>query len=174
VALLDAETVGDFLAEEIPAALAFCQAMGLPAEWDAVMRVLSVGFTGASNTGAEPEDYQLVGTFEDYRVVPPTWRFVDPRNGATVGQAAIPAGNIPGGSVFHTNGIICAPWSRDAYGDRGGPHADWPDATKWQTTAPQHSQAKTIADMLARIYAEVQTSPGRMAPLPPLAREEAA
>lgn len=174
MALLDDETVGDFLAEEIPAALDYAKAMGFPAEWDQANRVLSARFTGASNTGADHEDYLLTGTFEDYRAVPPTWRFFDPRNGAAIGPAAMPLGNFPGGSVFHGNAIICAPWCRDAYGDRGGPHSDWPDATKWQTTAPQHSKADTIADMLARIYAEVRASPGRMAPLPPLAHEEAA
>ena len=119
------------------------------------------------------EDYLLVGTFDDYRVEPPTWRFLDPHTGENIGAAAYPLGNWPNGSIFHGNGLICAAWSRDAYGDRGGPHADWGAATKWQTAGRGYTQADTIPDMLARIYAELQSSPHRMQPLPEI-QEQAA
>ena len=165
--LLDEETVGDFLAEEVPAALQWAHHHGVTTTWNERERVLSVRFTGASQVEGQLEDYLLMGTFEDYRAVPSTWRFVDPRTSEPVGAAAYPLGAWPTGSVFHSNAVICAPWSRDAYSDRNGPHQDWTDATKWQSTSPQHTQAHTLADMLARIYAEIQLSPGRMAPLPP-------
>jgi hypothetical protein len=172
--LLDDDTVGDFLAEEIPAALQWAATLGVTIDWDEAARVLTSRFQGASQVEGQIEHYLLIGSFEDYRAVPPTWRFVDPRTDAAIGAAALPQGALASGSVFHGNGVICAPWSRDAYGDRNGPHQDWTDATNWQTTAPQHTQANTIADMLARIFAEIQLSPGRMAPLPPAAEAAAA
>ena len=172
--LLDDDTVGDFLAAEIPAALAWAANVGLEIDWDEANRVLTTRLKGAGASQGEFEHYLLIGTFEDYCAVPPTWRFVDPRTGAAIGVAALPQGGLPNGSVFHGNGVICAPWSRDAYGDRSGPHQDWTDATQWQTTAPQSTQAHTIADMLARIFAEVLASPGRMSPLPPAAEAAAA
>jgi hypothetical protein len=100
----------------------------------------------------------------------PTYRGAD---GAQIGVAAYPAGVWPNGSIFHSNGLICATWSRDAYGDRGGPHANWGAATQWQTVAPESVQAATIADMLARIYYELQLSPHRMQPLPEITEQAA-
>jgi len=104
---------------------------------------------------------------------PPAWRFLDPRTGADIGRAAFPApGPFPLGSVLHaTRAVICAPWNRLAYAERGGPHSDW-NATSWQTTAPQYTSARTIPDMLARVRAEVIISPARLEPLPPLSTEK--
>lgn len=153
---------------EVPAALAWADHHGLDLRWNRDALSLSLRLTGRSE-GKGEEPYLLTGQFDDYRVLPPTWRFLDPRNSEHLGAPAYPLGNWPTGSIFHGNGVICAPWSRDAYAERSGPHIDWTDATLWQTIGSQHAQATTIPDMLARIYAEVQLSPRRMAPLPDLA-----
>ncbi len=176
MALLDPDVVRGYLAadDEMPAAIKWAKIHGLEHSWDQETLTFTLRLTGPN--GAEStEHYLLVGTFEDYRVLPPTWRFVDPRNGTDIGQPAYPQpGPFPNGSVLHTNGVICAPWSRLAYKDRGGPHSDWTDATAWQTTARDRTVADRIPDMLARVLAEVKLSPGRLAPLPPASEQEAA
>lgn len=167
------EIVLAYLAEEIPAAIDCVTRKGLQPDWNPDTLTFSLRLQGRGENDSV-EDYLLIGTFDDYRVEPPTWRFLDPRTGASIGAAAYPAGSwLNGGSVFHPNGLICATWSRDAYGDRDGPHADWGAATQWQTVGREHSQADTIPDMLARIYAELKLSPHRMQPLPEI-QEEAA
>ena len=161
-----------YLAEEIMAAIIWAKQKRLTPEWNRADLSFSLRLKGRGENDTV-EDYLLVGTFDDYRVEPPTWRFLDPRTGESIGPAAYPLGAWPNGSIFHGNGLICAPWSRDAYGDRGGPHRDWGAATQWQTAGRQHTQADTIPDMLARIYAELQLSPRRMQPLPEI-KEQAA
>lgn len=160
------EIVLAYLDQEIPAAIAWAKEKGLTPEWNPDNLSFSLRLQGRGENDTV-ENYLLVGTFDDYRVEPPTWRFLDPRTGDNIGPAAYPAGAWQnGGSVFHGNGLICASWSRDAYQDRGGPHADWGAATQWQTVARETAQADTIPDMLARTYAELQLSPRRMQPLP--------
>lgn len=171
--LLDHEETLAFLEDpaEIPAAIAWAQGHRLPCEWNPETLTFSLRLEGrGENESVEP--YLLRGTFEDYRVLPPTWRFLDPRTGAEIGKAAYPLANWAVGSVLHGNGLICATWSRDAYKERGGPHSEWDDATQWQVIARQHAQADTIPDMLARLHAEVKRSAQRMEPL--IASEEAA
>ena len=154
--------------DEIPGAIRWAAYHGLDHTWDGQALLLTVRLTGSSDREGEQEPYLLAGSFEDYRVMPPAWRFLDPRTGQDIGLAAYPAaGPFQSGSVLHSNGVICAPWNRLAYADRGGPHSDW-NATNWQSAAPQHSSARTIPDMLARIRAEVTISPRRLAPLPAL------
>jgi len=166
------EVVLAYLEQEIPAAIAWATDKGLDAEWNPSNLTLSLRLEGRGENDTV-ENYLLVGTFDDYRVEPPTWRFLDPRTGENIGMAAYPAGAWPNGSIFHTSGLICAAWSRDAYGDREGPHANRGVATQWQTVGREYAQGDTIPDMLARIYAELQLSPHRMQPLPEV-REKAA
>lgn len=157
--------VHGYVDPEIASAIAWAEAKGLSYEWHRDDLSFSLRLNGRSeNETAEP--YLLVGTFHDYRIEPPTWRFLDPRDGAEVGTAAYPLGTWLNGSVLHSNGLVCAPWSRDAYADRGGPHGDWGSAHNWEIAGPGQTHAITIPDMLARLYAEVQLSSRRMACLP--------
>ncbi|SRR6266849_7025765 len=152
---------------EIPGAIRWAKHHGLEHSWDKEALAFTVRLQGGSEREGEPEAYLLTGTFDDYRVIPPVWRFLDPRTRRDIGPAAYPmAGPFPQGSVLHSSGVICAPWNRLAYGDRGGPHMDWTEPAKWQTLAPQYTSANTIPDMLARVRAEVLLSPRRLAPLP--------
>jgi hypothetical protein len=125
---------------------------------------------GAAEPSMWTEPYLLEGVFDDYRTLPPIWRFLDPRDGRDVGTAAYPQPLGP--SVFHTQGLICAHFNRMAYAENGGPHGNWNGTTAWQQPV-EGTIAMHVAAMLARLIWEVRyNSAGRMAELP--AREEAA
>ena len=99
-----------------------------------------------------------------YPSVPPAWRFLD--HAGQSPKSAYPApGQQPGinGSVFHGNGLVCAPWNRLAYQDLGGVHGDWGALPAWKTAAPGYTQAHTIADMLQTLSVHLAASPGMMA-----------
>lgn len=151
----------------MPAALAWARRHHLDLSFEGDALSLHLPFEGPSANGADnPERYLIEGGLSDYDALPPMWRFVDPRTGQLIGPAAYP--QPVGASVLHTNGLVCAPWSRLAYGSEGGPHSDWGVATGWKAAGPGSSQALTIPDMLERLGREVRSSRGRMAPLPPL------
>lgn len=172
MAALNPDEVLAYLDEEIPPAIAWLQYHRLDHTWNREHLSLSVALEGLGDREGVTESYRLVGWFPDYRATPATWRFVDPRDGRDVGQAAYPAAGdyVPGaGSVLHSNGVICAAWNRLAYGDMGGPHSDWPNPAAWQSPIAGQTQAFTIADMLSRLFHEVAVSPRRLAPLPPYA-----
>jgi hypothetical protein len=155
------------LRSEIPGAIGWLLDRGYEHTWDSQRLRLTARMVGRGE--ASEETYLLIGTFEAYRALPPSWFFADPRNGAEIGKPAYPhPGPFPGGSILHTNGVICAPWNRLAYGDRGGPHSDWTDAANWQAPIQGHTYATTIPDMLARIAVELAESPHRMERLPDL------
>lgn len=106
----------------------------------------------------------LLGDFRDYPALPPIWRFVDADGGSPL-PVWPSAGAIPGfSSIFIIAGnqpIICAHFSRLAYGEHGGPHGDWGGATRWRDIQ-QGARAETLGDMLAVIARHVAASPGRM------------
>lgn len=153
---------------EIPGALRWAAHHGIHIEWDESRLELRVWLVGQSAVRGATEDYLLLGSFDDFPVLPPNWRFLDPRTELVVGRAAYPEPNMPQGSIFHPQGLICAPWSRASYAEFRGPHQDWTEPAKWRIVAPRNTQAPAIPDMLARIAAEVAASRGRMAPLPPV------
>ncbi len=155
--------------QEIPGALRWAKHHKIEHTWDEDPLLLTVRLRGHADESGHVEEYLVAGVFDDYRVIPPAWRFLDPRNATDVGQGAFPApGAFGPGSVLHTNGVICAPWNRLAYANETGLHNNWTDLTKWESLEPNNTQARTIPDMLARIRAEVALSPRRLAPLPPI------
>lgn len=102
---------------------------------------------------------EVTAQCDGYRAIPPVWQFVRPGTDET-GKMWVPA---PGpGSVFHGNGIICAPWSRLAYADHGGPHGEWGGPAAWLQVGPPNTIAQTIPDMLSTIDIHLQQSPGMM------------
>jgi hypothetical protein len=99
----------------------------------------------------------------NYPSIAPAWRFLDQAGESP--RSAYPApGQRAGinGSIFHGNGLVCAPWNRLAYKDYGGVHADWGAFTAWKTAAPTYTQAHTIADMLQTLSVHLIASPGMM------------
>ena len=150
----------------MPAALAGAKRSGheLVYDEDALTARLRLEGPAAADDGP-PEPYLITADFEDYRVLPPIWRFVDPRTGNEIGTAAYPQPTTT--SVLHPNGLICAHWSRLAYAAVGGPHSNWGGPETWRSPS-EGTIALTIPDMLARLAHEVAASRGRMAALPPL------
>jgi len=177
---LPESTVRAYLAQsgEIPTALSDARGCGLEPNWnedDLVLRLPIRGPT-APRPGETPpeaaniaehrwtESYLLEGIFDDYRTLPPIWRFLDPRTGDNIGTAAYPSPRGP--SVLHSEGLVCAHFNRLAYADHGGPHP-WDGAQGWQNPV-EGTQAMTISAMLAHLIWEVRyNSNGRMASLPP-------
>jgi hypothetical protein len=104
----------------------------------------------------------ILVSFEGYPAVPPTWRFVDAES-REESPAAFPAAGPVNGqpSIFHGNRILCAQWSRLAYGEHGGPHGGWGPESGWRDVR-EGSHADNIAEMLAAMSVHLRASPGRM------------
>lgn len=155
--------------DEVPAAMRWADFHRLELVWDEANLRITLRLSSAPD-GGEPEPYLVEARCEEYRVAPPRWQFLDPRTGLDAGDAGAPlAGPFPGGSVLHSSGVICAPWNRLAYADERSVHSEWTEPSKWQSLAPDHTNASTLPEMLARIRAEILISPGRRAPLHELA-----
>ncbi|MGH2692278.1 MAG: hypothetical protein ACRDHM_07210 [Actinomycetota bacterium] len=117
--------------DELPAASRWALRRGIDLVLDVEALSLTAPLNGpAAEAGAPDEPYQLLASFEDYRVMPPRWRFVDPRNDADIGVAGYP--RPVGPSILHGNGVLCAHWNRLAYQEEGGPHGDWGGPPNWQ------------------------------------------
>ncbi len=110
---------------------------------------------------ADGRPVHLRADLRDYKAVPPAWEFTLPDG--TTEQSAWPApGQGPGGSVFHTHPVICAPWNRLAYKELGGVHDDWNGITNWLNVSG-HTRATTVPDMLGIIRINLAASSGWMA-----------
>lgn len=150
---------------QIPAALAWARRHGLELDYDADLLLVRLRLDGPGATAdSRAEPYLITGEMDDFDVLPVLWRYVDPRTGEVIGPAAYP--RPAGSSVLHGQGLICAPWSRQAYKTEGGPHGDWGALTDWKTPRPPYTHAITVPDMLDRLYRETKRSVGRMATLP--------
>lgn len=160
--------------DEIPAALAHARQCKLAPSWNKETLVLRVPICGPGGGDPRPlgditpadsvEPYLVEAIFDDYRVLPPWWRFLDPRTHEDIGIAAYPKALGP--SVLHPGGLVCAHFSRMAYADHGGPHGNWGGPRSWQTRV-EGTEALTASDMLARLIWEIRyNSVGRLAPLP--------
>jgi hypothetical protein len=179
VALLPVETTRAYVAEELAAASAWAARHDHALTFDATSRTLTMPMLGPATRSGDTESYLLMGTFEDYRAVPPVWWFAHPLTSEDIGPAAYPLPPMPhprGSGMFIRSGptgaVICAHFNRLAYheeqesGQRQGVHGDWGEPTNWLNLPPdQYTRAETIADMLARIELEVNDSTGRMEPL---------
>lgn len=168
MALLPLAAVQARLREELPPVEAWAERRGLPTSWDEAALTLRVEMVGP-----DQDAYLLEGDLEDYPTLPPSWRFLDPRDGERIGDAAYPrsAEPSPRGSPLIIGGggegvVICAHFNRLAYSQEGGIHGDWGPPANWQNQVGAYTYADTIADMLARIELEVVDSAGRRGELP--------
>jgi hypothetical protein len=111
---------------------------------------------------ADGDPLLVVATFDGYRAVPPTWRFVDPVTGETTPHSFPLPGPVGSeSSIFHGSMVICAQWSRLAYGEHNGPHGNWGPETGWLNVR-EGNHAENVSEMLAVLHVHLTASPGRM------------
>ena len=110
------------------------------------------------------ERFFLLGRLDDYKLVPPIWDFRDEGWAGETDRRNFPSQGAPPGipSIFHTSGVICAPFNRLAYAGYSALHADWGAAQNWVHVAPGYVRADTIADMLATIQLHLNYTTGRL------------
>ena len=130
--------------------------------WEAAVDLDALRLTARTTHPATSIPLRIDADLDGYPAIPPVWRFLDPATGQPLPHTFPQGGTIPGisGSIFHSNRVICAPWSRLAYAEHGGPHGDWGGLTNWKNTAPTYTKADTIADMLSQIALHLAASPG--------------
>jgi hypothetical protein len=134
-------------------------------DWAISLDVEGLRLTATTNHPvADVGGLRLDADLNDYRALPPAWRFVDPETGEVTKRAFPKAGTGPqgSGSIFHSNPVICAPFNRLAYKDNGGPHSDWSGPANWLNVTG-HVVAHTLGEMLSVIDLHLRVSPGRMA-----------
>ncbi|MGD9711261.1 MAG: hypothetical protein AB7V46_04245 [Thermomicrobiales bacterium] len=168
MALLPLSAVHARLQEDLPGARAWAERHDLELDWNEDELRLRLPLKGP-----ESELFLLEGEFEDFPTLPPSWRFLDPRNGERIGAPAYPASAEPSprGTALIINGgtegvVICAHFNRLAFAEEGGVHGDWGPLANWQNQQGNYTFAVTIADMLARIALEVSDCTGRKGQLP--------
>ena len=142
---------------ELPGLQAYAQRHGWSVDWRPEPLVLILD-------GRHPADGSPVRLHADvtgYRAVPPGWRFISHDGEPPSATRAPKPGTLPGniGSIFHANGIICAPFNRLAYAEHSGPHGDWGGPAKWLGVRG-HVTAKELGQMLAQIVLHLKYSPG--------------
>jgi hypothetical protein len=147
------------VAEEIGPALAWANRNDWYVSYDSESLLLVCCLTHAADGGP----LKLVAELSDYRALPPIWRFVDPSTNEPTPDAFPQGQPILGqSSIFHPQGLICAPWSRLAYAEHQGPHNDWGGPGNW-LAAPGGPFPTTLAEMLAMIDTHLSVSPRRLA-----------
>ena len=163
VARLPASVVDATLAAELEAAGAWAKRLNIPFEWDARTRQLRV-------TLEQPETgelFYLGGQFDDYRLLPPSWRWYS-ADWSVADRPNLSPNNANarfGSSQFISQSgraVICAAYNRLAHKCYGGPHSDWGDPINWATAGGNHIRATTIGDMLQAIRRDLLTSRGRL------------
>jgi hypothetical protein len=115
--------------------------------------------------GAHPVDrrpLRVLAGVDSYPSLPPSWRFVDPETGQPTAPTTPNRGSRNGmSSIIYGVGVICAHFSRTAYGNGGpspGPHNEW-QLTAWADIAGG-VQAHTLAEMICVINEHLQWSTG--------------
>jgi hypothetical protein len=162
----EADVTRAYLEHEMPAAEAFAGRKGLELSFSAEALRAELRLAGpAENDGAPDERFFVTADFAGYRAVPPLWCFVDPRDGAEVGLAGYPKPAPGQSSIFHPNGVVCAPWNRGAYSENGGPHNDWNGVGNWEHVRGW-TIALTVGEMIDVLYRQTRAARGRYAPLP--------
>lgn len=105
----------------------------------------------------------IVADLNGYPAVPPAWRLGSGPDGSEFDGFPQAGSAVAGaGSIFHPNRVVCAPWNRQAYSEKGGPHGDWGALTNWRNAGPGSTKADTLADMLSQLQIHLSASPGIM------------
>lgn len=78
----------------------------------------------------DPEEFIFEFNFDQFPSLPPLISAIDPISGDRDVPRAYPNGH----SYFHGNNLICAEWSRRAYGQYQGPHGEW-EYSNWKASS---------------------------------------
>lgn len=90
----------------------------------------------------------------DYPLFPPTIEFTDEAQQLRGLKQLDP-------NVFHTAPCVCMRYNRKAYGDLGGPHADW-RLIDWHLPTPGGGPITSLALMISDLHTKILESSGRM------------
>ena len=90
----------------------------------------------------------------EYPLCPPTIEFTD-----EAGQGRGLKHLYP--NVFHSTPCVCMRYNRKAYGDLGGPHADW-RLIDWHLPTPGGGPITSLALMISDMHTKILVSSGSM------------
>ena len=144
--------------EELPPADAYALRHGWVLRWHAEeLFLLAETFHPANG-----DPFRLRADLDNYKAQPPVWRSIVPGSLDVVGKFPAAGPPLPGmASIFHTQRLICAPFSRLAFKEYGGPHQDWNGDGNWLQVRGNVT-ATTLAEMIAQITVHLARSPGWM------------
>lgn len=148
------------VAGELPAADAYAVRHGWRLNWEKEDLALFA-------EGIHPADKTPVRWKADvtsYRALPPVWSCFqgEIKEEKLAWKPRFPkGGTLPGGvgSIFHSAGLICAPFNRLAFAQHSGPHSDWGGPADWLKVRGK-VRATTLAEMIAQIVVDLTYSPG--------------
>ena len=90
----------------------------------------------------------------DYPLLPPTIEFTDEARQIRGLKHLYP-------NVFHSAPCVCMRYNRKAYGDLGGPHADW-RLIDWHLPTPGGGPITSLALMISDMHTKILASSGRI------------
>jgi len=145
---------------ELPAAQAYTSRHGWRLDWQPEHLTLFAD----GHHPADKSPMRWKGDVNNYRALPPIWSCFhgEMKENELVWKPRFPKGGaLPGGaaSIFHSSGVICAPFNRLAYTEHSGPHSDWGGSANWLNVRGK-VRATTLAEMLAQIVVDLTCSPG--------------
>lgn len=158
--MLPPEVTTEFFLSELEGACAWAARHGIPLHSDAQALQLRAEIA-QPDTG---EIFYLLGNFDKYKALPPSWTFCDANWDATAEKRFFPnpVRTRFGSSIFHTKPVICVPFNRLAYAELDGPHKDW-KLSGWTSAGGTNSvRANTIGDMLQIVRRDLVYTRGRM------------
>lgn len=159
--MMSAETTSVIVEDELVAARFWAKRHNLELTWLPKSLEIRCVLT-QPNTGNQ---FFLHGDAENYKEEPPAWTFRGSSWQGGTNRHDYPGQIVgaPGSTIFHSKGVLCAPFNRLAFKRNGGPHGDWGTPAQWMSAQGNYVQAHTIGDMLAVIYRDFQYSTGRLA-----------
>lgn len=145
---------------EMPAVEAYAVRHGWRLDWQRDDLAL---FAEASHP-ADKTPMRWKADVASYRALPPIWSCFQgkTKENETSWAPRFPkGGTLPGGvqSIFHSSGVICAPFNRLAFAEHAGPHGDWGGSANWLSVRGT-VRATNLAEMIAQIEAHLTCSPG--------------
>jgi hypothetical protein len=109
-------------------------------------------------SAVDGEPYLLQTICDNYKAWPPFLEFLEPGTQMAGTPRAYPRG---GRGYFHSMPCICAPFSRKAYTQYGGPHGDW-QIGNWMALRPDVTMLGDIFLLIQLLLNNPTAYQGRM------------